>query len=111
MSVNKVILLGHVGTDPEVRYPEKDFAYARLRLATNEQKGPSNVQITEWHTLTFAGQQARIVERYVRKGMRLYAEGAIRYREYEDKFKIKRRVAEIEVSYFEMLGGGTPPQQ
>ena len=104
MSVNKVILIGNVGKDPEVRYPEKDFPVAEVSLATNELRGETQVEVTEWHTLMFAGENARLVERYVRKGLRLYIEGKLRYREYEDKFKIHRRVAVIDVDNFEMLG-------
>lgn len=104
MSVNKIILLGYVGSDPEVRYPEKDFAVARFSLATSERKGNSDVEITDWHRCVLTGKNAEIAERYVRKGTRLYVEGKMRYRDYEDKFKIKRRAAEVEVSYFELLG-------
>lgn len=104
MSVNKIILLGYVGNDPEVRYPEKNFTVARISLATSEPKGPNGAEVTDWHTCIFTGRQAEIVERYVRKGSRLYVEGKMRYREYEDRFKIKRRAAEIEVNTFELLG-------
>lgn len=110
MSVNKVILLGYVGNDPEMRYPQKDFAVARFSLATSEPKGTSGVEITDWHTCILTGRNASVAERYVRKGTRLYVEGKLRYREYEDRYKIKRRVAEIEVQYFELLGQpATPP--
>lgn len=104
MSVNKVMLIGNVGRDPEVRYPEKDFPVARLSLATNEKRGDNGIEVTEWHTLMMTGDNARIAERYIRKGSRLYVEGALRYREYEDKMKITRRVAVIEVETLELLG-------
>ncbi len=104
MSVNKIILLGYVGGDPEMRYPEKDFAVARFSLATSETKGQSGVEITDWHTCVLTGKNASIAERYIKKGTRLYVEGKMRYREYEDRYKIKRRVAEVEVSSFEILG-------
>ncbi len=105
MSINKVILIGNVGKDPEVRYPEKDFAVAKISLATNEQRGESAVEVTEWHTLMLTGHNARIAEKYIRKGSKLYVEGKLRYREYEDKFKIHRRVAVIDVDTLELLGG------
>lgn len=105
MSVNKVILLGYVGNDPEIRYPDKDFVVARLSLATSEPKGVGGAEVTDWHTIIFTGKNAEIIERYVRKGTRLYVEGKMRYREYEDRFKVKRRVAEVEGLMFEMLGG------
>ncbi|MDE5552689.1 MAG: single-stranded DNA-binding protein [Muribaculaceae bacterium] len=104
MSINKVILIGNVGSDPDIRYPEKDFVVARLSLATNERRGESNAEVTEWHTLMLTGSNARIAERYVRKGSKLYVEGHLRYREYEDKFKIQRRVAVIDVTVMELLG-------
>ena len=104
MSVNKVILLGYVGADPEVRYPEKDFPVAYLSLATNELRGASRTEVTEWHSLVFSGQNAAFAERYVRKGTQLYVEGSLRTREYEDRMKIVRRKTEIFVERFEILG-------
>lgn len=104
MSVNKVILLGYVGNDPEVRYPDKDRAIASLSLATNEIRGTAKIETTEWHSLLFGGENARIVERYVRKGTLLYAEGYLHTREFEDRMKIVRRKTEIIVEKFEILG-------
>ncbi len=104
MSVNKVILLGYVGNDPEMRYPEKDRAIAYLSLATSEVRGAAKVELTEWHSLVFGGQNAQIVERYVRKGSQLYVEGYLRTREYEDRLKITRRKTEIIVERFEIVG-------
>lgn len=103
MSVNKAILIGYVGTDPEMRFPGPGQAYARLRLATNERMA-GGVEVTDWHTLIFSGEPARIIERYVRKGSRLYVEGKIKYREYEDRMHIVRRVTEIIVTDFDILG-------
>lgn len=104
MSVNKVILLGHVGNDPEMRFPDPDRAIAYLSLATNEVRGAAKVEVTEWHNLVFGGENARIVERYVRKGSQLYVEGYLRTREYEDRMKITRKRTEIIVEKFEILG-------
>lgn len=104
MSVNKVILLGYVGNDPEMRYPDKDRTIAFVSLATSETRGASQIEITEWHSLVFGGQNAKIVERYVRKGSQLYIEGYLRSREYEDRLKIVRRKTEIIVEKFEILG-------
>lgn len=103
MSVNKVILLGYVGNDPEIRYPEKDKTVAFLSLATNE-TGGNGIEVTEWHRLVFFGETARIVERYVKKGSRLYVEGRLSTREYQDRLKITRKVTEIIVSFFEIVG-------
>lgn len=104
MSVNKVILLGNVGNDPEMRYPDKDRPIAYLSLATNELRGATRTEVTEWHYLVFGGQNASLVERYVRKGTQLYVEGYLRSREYEDRLKITRRRTEIIVEKFEILG-------
>lgn len=110
MSVNRIILLGYVGSDPEIRYPEKDFTVARFSLATSERKGKSDIEVTDWHTCIATGRNAEIIERYVKKGTRIYIEGKLRYREYEDRYKIKRRVAEIEVNNFELLGQASQSQ-
>ena len=103
MSVNKVILLGNVGQDPEIRYPEQDKPIAFLSLATNETTG-KGVEKTEWHRLVFFGEIAKIVERYVTKGTQLYVEVRLSTREYKDRMKITRKQTEIIVSYFEIVG-------
>lgn len=104
MSVNKVILLGNVGRDPEIRYPEKDFPVAYLSLATNERNPGSDMESTEWHILVMTGERALFAEKYIRKGTRLYIEGRLRTREYVDKLKITRRRTEIYVDNLEILG-------
>lgn len=104
MSVNKVILLGYVGNDPEIRYPEKDKAIAFVSLATNDYYAGSGTEVTEWHRLVMGGQNATLAEKYIRKGTRLYVEGRIKSREYEDKLKIRRRITEIIVDRVELLG-------
>lgn len=103
MSVNRVILLGYIGNDPEMRYPEKDNPVAFFSLATNEKSG-NGVEITEWHKLVAYGDTARFIERYVRKGTQLYVEGRLSTREYQDRMKITRKRTEIIVSYFEIVG-------
>lgn len=110
MSVNKVILLGYVGNDPEIRYPEKDRCIAILSLATNDYFANGN-ETTEWHRLVMNGQNAKLAENYIRKGTRLYVEGKLRTREYEDKMKIRRRVTEILVDRVELLGRSMESQQ
>lgn len=104
MSINKVILIGNVGKEPDINYPEKDFPTAKLSLATNERRGEAGVEVTEWHTLLMSGENARVAERYIRKGARLYIEGKLRYREFDDRMKIHRRVAVIDVDTLELLG-------
>lgn len=106
MSVNKVILLGYVGNDPEIRYPEKDKPIAYLSLATNEASG-NGVEKTEWHNLVVFGDSAGIMERYVKKGTQLYVEGRLSTREYQDRMKITRKRTEIIVSFFEILSRRT----
>lgn len=104
MSVNKVILLGYVGSDPEIRYPEKDRPIAFVSLATNDRYTNSATELTEWHSLVMGGKNAEIAERYIRKGSRIYVEGKLRTREYEDRMKITRRKTEIIVERIELLG-------
>ena len=104
MSVNKVILLGHVGRDPEVRYPEKDRPVAFVSLATNEPAPQGGIEITEWHNLVFHGQLALMVERYVKKGTQLYLEGKLATREFVDRLNITRKRTEVVVNFFEIIG-------
>ncbi len=106
MSVNKVILLGYVGGEPEMHYPDKDRAIAFLTLATNDSIGSTGTEVTEWHRLVMGGENARLAERYIHKGTRLYIEGKLRSREYVDRFKINRRITEIIVDRVELLGRG-----
>lgn len=108
MSVNKVILLGNAGADPEMRYPEPERAIAYLSLATNETRGTTQAQVTEWHSLVMGGNNARIAERYIRKGTMLYVEGYLHTREYTDRYKIARRKTEIIVEKLEILGRSAP---
>lgn len=104
MSVNKVILIGNVGADPELRFPEPGRAVAFLSLATSERRGSSQSEVTEWHSLVLNGIHASIAEKYIRKGTKLYIEGRITYREFEDKYKIRRKKTEIIVENMELLG-------
>ena len=106
--MNKVMLIGNVGKEPDVRYYEADQAVAQVSLATSE-KGytlPNGTQIpdrTEWHNLVFYRSLAKIVEKYVHKGDKLYVEGKIRYRFYDDKQGKRRFVTEIYVDNMELL--------
>lgn len=108
MSLNKVMLIGNVGVDPSIRYTQTGVCVAQVRLATTE-KGytlPSGTQVperTEWHNLIFWGKLGEIVEKYVRKGDKLYVEGKIQSRQYDDKQGIRRQITEILASNMEML--------
>ncbi len=104
MSVNKAIILGHVGADPKMVYPEKGVAVAQIRVATNERMPGSNMERTEWHTIVLGGRNAEIAERYIRKGSLIYAEGKIRTRAWEDKTGIRHNVTEIYADTIELLG-------
>lgn len=108
MSVNKVILIGNVGKDPEIRYIETR-SIATFPLATNERArttpdGSKVPERTEWHSIIMWDGAAEFAEKYIRKGARLYIEGKIRYRVWEDRNAIKRNVTEIYVDTFELLG-------
>ncbi len=110
--MNKVMLIGNVGQEPEVRYFDADQALARVRLATTErgytlQNGTQVPDRTDWHNLLFGKGLAKIVEKYVHKGDKLYVEGRIRYRSYDDQKGQKRYYTEIDVENMEML---TPRQ-
>ncbi len=107
MSVNKVILVGNVGKDPEVRYLEKGVAVAKFPLATSETykgKDGEKVTTTEWHNIVLWRGLAETVEKYVKKGSQLYIEGKIRTRSYDDKDGNKRYVTEIVADLMQMLG-------
>lgn len=106
--MNKVMLIGNVGKEPEVRYYEADQAVAQLRLATTErgytlQNGTQVPERTEWHNLVFYRRLAKLVEQYVHKGDKLYVEGKIRNRSYDDQQGQKRFVSEIIVDNMELL--------
>ena len=109
MAVNKVILIGNVGKDPEVKYFDNDRAVANFSLATTERgyrtaNGIDVPEKTEWHNISCWGGLAKVVEQYVKKGDPLYIEGKIRTRSYDDKTGVKRYVTEINVDNLEMLG-------
>lgn len=108
MSVNKVILIGNVGKDPEVRYIDKDLAVANFTLATSEraytlQNGTQVPERTEWHNIVAWRGLAELSEKYIRKGSQLYIEGKIQTRSWE-KDGIKRYTTEIYADSIQLLG-------
>ena len=108
MSVNKVILIGNVGKDPDVRYLDTGIAVATFSLATTDraytlQNGTQVPERTEWHNIVLWRGLAQTAEKYVRKGDKLYIEGKIRSRSYDDQNGIKRTIVEIYVDNMEML--------
>lgn len=109
MSVNKVILVGNVGKDPDIKYFDNGSAVANFTLATTERgyTAANGTQIpdrTEWHNIVCWRGLAKVVEQFVRKGTQVYIEGKIRSRTYDDANGIKRYVSEIYVDNLELLG-------
>ncbi|MBI5539479.1 MAG: single-stranded DNA-binding protein [Bacteroidia bacterium] len=107
MSVNKVILVGNVGKDPEVRYLENNVAVARFTLATTESYKKSTGEVvknTEWHNIVLWRGLAQVAEKYVKKGSQLYIEGKIRSRSYDDKDGNKKYFTEITADNMTLLG-------
>ena len=106
--INKVILVGNVGGDPEVRTTESGVKVARIRLATSERytdkQSGERKELTEWHTITLWRGLADIVDRYVHKGSQLYIEGRLRTREWTDTNNIKRYTTEILADNMQLLG-------
>ncbi len=105
MSVNKVILIGNVGKDPEVNYIKEDLPVARFSLATSESytnREGEKVTNTEWHNIVIWRGLAKVVEKYVRKGSKLYIEGKITNRQYE-KDGQTRYISEVVANNMQML--------
>lgn len=119
MSLNKVMLIGNVGTEPDIRYIENGVATATLSLATSTPGYtlPNGTQVperTEWHRILLWRKLAEIVERYIHKGDKLYIEGQLRTRSYTDKQGKTRYVTEIWADNMEMLtprSNAAPTQQ
>lgn len=111
MSVNKVILVGNVGKDPEVKYLDGNKAVARITIATNESYRDRNGQLveqTEWHNVELWDDLARLAEKYVKKGKMLYIEGKIRTNKWVDKDTNQERQSKyIRANAMTFLGGGT----
>ncbi len=110
--INKVILIGNLGKDPELRYTSSGVAVASFTLATNESwKDPEgNVQErTQWHNIVAWRKLAEICGEYLKKGSKIYLEGKLQYRTYDDKSGVKRYVTEIVIDEMLMLDnkGGT----
>src|SRR5258705_13885623 len=108
MSVNKVILVGRLGRDPETRYTGGGSAVANFSVATDEtykDKNGERQKRTEWHKIVVWGKQAEIAQQYLKKGSLIFIEGRIQSREWQDKEGQKRTSFEIVASNFRMLGG------
>ncbi|MBA2592924.1 MAG: single-stranded DNA-binding protein [Pseudomonadota bacterium] len=107
--INKVILVGNLGAEPEVRYMPSGQAVANVRLATNEswrdKETGENQERTEWHAVVFFGKLAEIVKEYLHKGSQVYVEGRIRTRKWQDRDGHDRYTTEIVANDMQMLGG------
>jgi single-strand DNA-binding protein len=109
MSVNKVILIGNLGRDPEVRFTANGRAVANFSIATTEKWVDANgdkQERTEWHNIVVWGKQGETCAQYLAKGRQVYIEGSIRSRSYDDKSGNKRYITEIVAQRVRFLGGG-----
>ena len=108
-SVNKVILVGNCGRDPEIRYLPSGGAVANISIATTSRRKDRNtgefVEETQWHRVTFFERLAEIVGEYVKKGTPVYVEGRLTYRKYTDKDGIEKNATDIIASEMQLLGG------
>ena len=109
-SVNKAILIGNLGKDPEVRYMPSGEAIANITLATTDtwkDKSGEKQERTEWHRVSFFGRQAEVVGEYLKKGSQIYVEGRIQTRKWQDKEGQDRYTTEIVADRMQMLGSKT----
>jgi single-strand DNA-binding protein len=107
-SVNKVILLGNLGRDPETRYTTGGDAVTNLRIATSEQwkdKSGEKQERTEWHSVVLFGRQAEVAGEYLKKGRSVYIEGRLQTRKYTDKEGVEKYSTEIVADRMQLLGG------
>ena len=107
--INKVILVGHLGADPDTRYMPSGSAVTNLRLATTEswkdKTSGDKQERTEWHNVALFGRLAEIAAEYLRKGSQVYIEGRLRTRKWQDKQGADRWSTEVVASEMQMLGG------
>ncbi|MYM41843.1 single-stranded DNA-binding protein [Duganella qianjiadongensis] len=108
-SVNKVIIVGNLGRDPEIRYMPSGDAIANIAVATSYRSKDRNTgeqkELTEWHRISFFGRLAEIVGQYLKKGSSVYVEGRLQTRKYTDKDGVERYATDIIAEQMQMLGG------
>ena len=108
-SVNKVIIVGNLGRDPEVRYMPSGDAIANIAVATSYKSKDKNTgeqkEVTEWHRISFFGRLAEIVAQYLKKGSSVYVEGRLQTRKYTDKDGVEKYATDIVAETMQMLGG------
>ena len=105
--INKVVLIGNAGGDPEVKVLDSGMKVVRVGLATTERTKNTDGTVTtrtEWHSVTFWQKLAEIAEKYIRKGSQIYVEGSIHYHKYTDKNNIERSFTDISAREFKLLG-------
>ena len=114
-SVNKVILLGNVGRDPELRYLADGKAVANISIATSTRRKDKNtgetIESTEWHRVTFYDRLAEIAGEYVKKGKSVYIEGRLKYGKYTDQAGVEKNTCDIVATELQLLGGRDDAQQ
>jgi single-strand DNA-binding protein len=112
-SVNKVIIVGNLGRDPEMRYLPSGDAVANATIATTDRYrdklSGENKEITEWHRVNFFGKLAEIVGQYLRKGSQVYIEGSLRTRKWTDQAGVEKYSTEIRADTMQMLGSRQSP--
>ncbi len=109
--VNKVILMGNLGKDPEIRTLESGAKVARISLATNEyfkNKNGEVIERTEWHFIVLWHRKAELAEKFLKRGSPLYVEGRLQTRNWEDKDGVKRYTTEIVADVVNLVGGKQP---
>ena len=108
-SVNKVIIVGNLGRDPEIRYMPSGDAIANIAVATSYKSKDKNTgeqkELTEWHRISFFGRLAEIVGQYLKKGSSVYVEGRLQTRKYTDKDGVEKYATDIVAETMQMLGG------
>ena len=108
-SVNKVIIVGNLGRDPEIRYMPSGDAIANIAVATSYKSKDKNTgeqkELTEWHRISFFGRLAEIVGQYLKKGSSVYVEGRLQTRKYTDKDGVEKYATDIVAEQMQMLGG------
>lgn len=107
--INKVILIGNLGNDPDTKYTQSGLSITRISLATstvrNDKEG-NKQERTEWHRVVFFGKLSEIAAEYLKKGSQLYVEGSLRYGKYTDQDGVERYTTDIIANQIQMLGGG-----
>ena len=108
-SVNKVIIVGNLGRDPEIRYMPSGDAIANIAVATSYKSKDKNTgeqkEVTEWHRISFFGRLAEVVGQYLKKGSSVYVEGRLQTRKYTDKDGVEKYATDIVAENMQMLGG------